>query len=362
MFQSGIKVEFLFLSSFSNEYLLQASMLEKPDLEDEFIIRCAETEFELVVEQFEFLPIGADRDTAVYRLTSEDGKPFFLKLRRGEFSAASVEIPKYLSSLGIKEIIPPLPTKTGQLWVSLEDFKIILYPFVEGKNGFEHNLSDQQWIEFGSALKRFHSTDFPAKITKEIPWESYSPRWRDSLKNFLANIKERSFSDTIAKEMAAFLYSKKTEILVLVKRAEQLARKMQHRHRRYIVCHGDIHAWNLLITGGGDFYLVDWDTLILAPKERDLMFIGAGLEGTGRTADEEIALFYQGYGQTEVDRSAIKYYRYERIIEDIAVYCEQIFLSDKGCEDREQSFKNVKSNFEPNGTIEMAIQTDKTGL
>jgi spectinomycin phosphotransferase len=70
-------------------------------------------------------------------------------------------------------------------------------------------------------------------------------------------------------------------------------------------------------------------------------------------------LFYQGYGQTRINTIAITYYRYERIIEDIAVYCEQIFLSTGGGEDRVHALENLKSNFLPNSTIEIAVQSDK---
>jgi spectinomycin phosphotransferase len=51
---------------------------------------------------------------------------------------------------------------------------------------------------------------------------------------------------------------------------------------------------------------------------------------------------------------ALAYYRYERIVQDIAVYCEQLFLSDEGGEDREQSWQYLRSNFLPQGTIEIA--------
>jgi len=68
----------------------------------------------------------------------------------------------------------------------------------------------------------------------------------------------------------------------------------------------------------------------LAPKERDLMFIGAGIWDSGHVPTEEESLFYQGYGQTKINHDAICYYRFERIIQDIAEYCEHIILSDEG--------------------------------
>jgi hypothetical protein len=45
------------------------------------------------------------------------------------------------------------------------------------------------------------------------------------------------------------------------------------------LCHSDIHAGNILIDVNDDFYIVDWDNPILAPKEHDLMFIGGGQRG-----------------------------------------------------------------------------------
>jgi len=159
--------------------------------------------------------------------------------------------------------------------------------------------------------------------------------------------------------MAAFLKTKRDETLELVKQTEQLALALNAQPPEFILCHADIHAWNLLIDVNDALYMVDWDTLIFAPKERDLMFVGGGLGGNGHTPQEEEILFYQGYGQTQINQIAMAYYRYERIIEDIAVYCEQIFLSDNGGEDREQSLENLKSNFLPNGTIEIACQYDK---
>ena len=132
------------------------------------------------------------------------------------------------------------------------------------------------------------------------------------------------------------------------------------RSPEFIVCHSDIHAGNLHIGTDGDLYIVDWDAPILAPKERDLMYAGGGLMGDWRSPQEEESLFYQAYGQTDINWQAIAYYRCERIIEDIAIYCEQLLLTDNGGEDREQSLHYLKSNFLPNGTIEIARRSDKT--
>ena len=125
-------------------------MLEKPEIQDDKIIACLQAEYGLRAAAIAFLPLGADRNTAVYRVTAEDGAAYFLKLRGGVFDETSVALPKFLSDQGIPHIIAPLATVDGKLWANLDAFKVILYPFIAGHNGYEVDLSDRHWIEFGA--------------------------------------------------------------------------------------------------------------------------------------------------------------------------------------------------------------------
>jgi spectinomycin phosphotransferase len=337
-------------------------MLTEPDLKDETIIEHLENAYGLDVEAISFLPFGADFNTAVYRVTTKGNADYFFKLRSGEFFEASALVPKYLADIGIKQVIPPITTKTGQLWINLLPFKAILYPYIEGCNGVAAKLSEQQWIQFGAVMKRFHSTYIPSAITHDIPLETFSSKWREIVKAFLKRIENEVFEEPVAVKTAEFLKVKSAEILRLIERTEELALTLKNQHLEHILCHADIHGWNLLIDKEGALYIVDWDTLIFAPKERDLMFIGAGISDSNHPSIEENSLFYQGYGQTHINQDAICYYRFERIIQDIGEYSEQIFLSDKSKEDLAQSFEYLWSNFLPGGTIERAYQTDKSRM
>ena len=335
-------------------------MLEKPDLADDKIIACVLDEYGLQAVHFEFLPLGADQNTAVYRLVTYNQAAYFVKLRRGNFEELSVTLPEFFHSQSILQIIAPLPTATGQLWADLEDFKVILYPFVEGHNGYEMPLTDDQWITFGKTLKSIHTTRVPPAILGRIQVETYPPQARMTVRRFLENIEDDSIIDPFASELISFLHLKCSEILDLVRRAEKLARMLQSRSPELIVCHSDLHAGNLLVDTDYNLYIVDWDNPILAPKERDLMFVGGGQFGAGRSPQQEQALFYQGYGPTQIDPIVMAYYRYERIVQDIADFCKQILMTNKGGDDREQSLRYLKSIFLPNNTLEIAYQTDQT--
>ncbi len=334
-------------------------MLEKPLIQDEKINACLRAEFGLPVDQITFLPLGADRNTAVYRVLTVDGTAYFLKLRSGVFDETSVALPKFLGDQGISEIIVPLAAKSGQLWASLETYKVILYPFIEGQDGYEAALSDRQWVELGRVLKRIHSVELPPSLINRIRRETYSPAFRLALRTILEDIGKQTCADPLSTKLAAFLKEQHVVIQDLVQRAEQLAHSNRNKFSGFVLCHADIHAGNILIDSVGTIHIVDWDDPILAPKERDLMFIGGGLFGGWRLPHEDELLFYRGYGPTRIDPVALAYYRCERIIEDLAVDCELILLTNGNDEDRERSFKFLTSNFLPHGTIALAHQTSE---
>ncbi len=334
-------------------------MLEKPLLDDTKIIDCLREAYGLPISQVAFLPLGADQNTAVYRAVAEDGKSYFLKLRSGVFDAISVELPKFLSDKGVSTIIAPLSTRTGQLWADLAPFKTILYPFVEGRNGYEVALTDRQWVDFGKALKSLHTAQVPPALVQRIRRETYSPRWREIVKESMGQLDHGVMDEPVSVQLAAFLKPRRREVLDLVERARRCAQALQPRPSEFILCHSDLHAGNILVDGSGAFYIVDWDDPILAPKERDLMAIGGAQGFIGRTAQEEIRLFYRGYGQTQINPTALAYYRFERIVQDIAIFCEQILATTAGGDDRQQALHYLKSHFLPNGPIEMAYQAEK---
>lgn len=332
-------------------------MLEKPDIPEKRIISRVQEEYALRVVSLEFLPIGADLRTAVYRVTTRDGIAYFLKLRKN-FNPVIVLVPLFLKERGIQEILVPHKTKSGHYWADFDEYKLILYPFIEGKDGFESELTDQHKRRLGSALKRIHTVQLPEDLRELIRKETFSPEWRDAMRSLLNQVENKTFDDPTAGRLAEFMKAERDEILRLVDRAEQLAFRLQSNPLEQIVCHSDIHGGNILIAGTEELYIVDWDDPILAPKERDLMFIGGEIDEIWKS-EREIELFYEGYGSVNINLAVLAYYRYARVIEDLAVICEQLLQTDEGGADRERSLGWFTGNFQPGQTIEIADNTYK---
>jgi spectinomycin phosphotransferase len=266
-----------------------------------------------------------------------------------------VRLPHWLADQGLAAVIPPLPAADGRLWASLGPATLIVSPFVAGRDGYQAPLTEAQWRALGRALRALHAAHLPPWLEAQVPRESYTPRSTGALRTLLARLPGMTPDDPVAAELLRTLAAERTRTLDLIRRAEHLAEALQADPPPTVLCHADIHAGNVLVGSDGSLHIVDWDDAILAPKERDLMFIGAGLWGGHRTPQEEERLFYRGYGPTEIDPVAIAYYRYARIVEDVAIFSRRILAGPEGREDRELCLRYLRSNFAPGGTIEQAV-------
>jgi spectinomycin phosphotransferase len=114
--------------------------------------------------------------------------------------------------------------------------------------------------------------------------------------------------------------------------------------------------------------IVDWDNPLYAPRERDLALVG-GTYAWRRA--EHVRFFYRGYrgavadprdgepdSQVEIDPVALHYNRYERIVVDIAEYCQQLLATTDGGDDRTQSYQYFTSAFLPNHEFDLAMRGD----
>jgi spectinomycin phosphotransferase len=333
-------------------------MLERPPISDERITIAMEAIYRENVTRVSFMPLGYDMHTALLRVEERDGTAFFLKLRKEGFNPIAVRLPQYLHRIGIKGIIPVIDTQEGKAWGQLDGYTTTLYPFIAGVDGYHTKLTDQQWTELGQMFKRIHAASIPDGLTRQISSEKYDPQWREVVRQLIEMVKLTDFQDPVAHKLSVFMKMKGDDILRILERADELAEILQQRSIDFVLCHADAHPGNYHITAEGEVYLVDWDNPTLAPKEHDLMCIGAGMSGAKPGGPEE-KLFYQGYGNIEIDWQALTYYRYERIIQDIAEFGKQLLLTIEGEKDREQAYQYFVGSFSPGEVVKVAFQTDR---
>jgi spectinomycin phosphotransferase len=332
-------------------------MIEKSPLSEQRIIDCLKINYGIEVATLTFLPLGADMHASVYKAQTHNQSSYFVKLKRGHYHDISATIIALLGNAEIQQIIPIVKTIHGQATQCIDDFTLTVSPFVDGRDGFSRDLTDDQWYTLGKVMRKIHEINVPLSIQTKIRRESYSPKWRQTVRSLYPLIESEPSGDMVAINLLTFMKKHTAAIHRLVDRAEQLAQKVQGQSSQFVLCHSDLHGGNVLIDENDDIYIVDWDDPIIAPKERDLMFIGGGVANVWNKPQEE-ELFYKGYGKTKVNMTLLAYYRHERVVEDIALYSQQLLLTMAGGQDRIKWYKQFIDQFDPQGVVEIAFKTD----
>lgn len=328
-------------------------MLRKPNPSTPAVFDCLSRYYGLDIMALEPLSLGLDRTASAFKLHTSVGQSYFLKVRSSELNLASLTIPRLLRENGIPNILAPLETQSGQLWSPLGEHSAVLYPFVEGENAVDKGLTEQQWTEFGRTLNAVHAPGIALQAAGHLPRETIGIPSLTKVFEVDEALAAHDLEHPAQQQLAVLWSEHRDLILHAGARAKQLGSTLQRANLEFVVCHSDIHAANIMVSGEC-FYLVDWDSPLLAPPERDLLFV-VGSPIARRVLPKEEALFFAGYGDTQVNLEALTYFRYERAIEDIGEFAYSI-LFDTGRDDADVllDLKLFAGLFEPGDVLDLA--------
>lgn len=331
---------------------------ERPPISDDSIARGVEQQYGLVVARVTFLPIGYDPNTAVYRLESPAGDSYFLKLTRAAIVPASLRVPRALIEHGVTNVLASLPTRDGDLWCALDAYSMILYPFIDGENAMRRGLTERQWIAFGATLAAIHGSGLESRFAGEVPVEDFATPMIARVRAMQREVRDSRFELPVQRELAAFWQARAALIRHLTDRAEQIGNALRRDSFELALCHGDVHAANIMIDRNGAIFIVDWDTPRIAPRERDLLFV-VGSMIARRVTPEEESWFFAGYGARAIDWRALAYYRYERALEDIYECGRSVFFNDSASVAvKEGDARLLMGLFEPGDIVQAAMDAD----
>ena len=232
-------------------------MQKKLPLPDSVIIHCLKTHYGIEATTLTHLPLGADTNAAVYKAQTQNQISYFIKLKQGHHHDTGVEITELLLRAGIQHIIPTISTIQGRPTQPIDAFTLIVYPFVDGEDGFHRSLTDEQWIQLGKTLRQVHELKVPHSIQAYIRREDYTAKWREAVQSIYAHVQTQPIGDESALKLQKFMKKNLLEIQRLVERAEQLGKKLKKDAPTCVLCHSDIHAGNVLMSGNSALYLVD---------------------------------------------------------------------------------------------------------
>lgn len=332
------------------------AMREQPKISEGHLRACLQEQYGIESATLEFLPVGLDYQAGVYRVVNEQGTPYLLKVTSRPLYEPGYLLPRYLRDQGITAVVAPLPTRDAVLWAKAEDWTVIVYPFIDGDTSWT-GMTDGQWQEVGAAFQCIHQVVLPPAGFESLRREAFDPteyaRW---IHDFEAQHAQEPGGES-ASQLA--LYSSwmahQPVIHEVVAALKKLAEVLQARTLPYVICHADLHPANLLRDRAGHVFVIDWDEVMLAPKERDFLFVKES------PADSEVLpgtpAFFQGYGHAEIDWIALTYYRYERVIQDLIACAQEVFFRDDLGEDtKADSVRLFRAILEEDSELTAAFQ------
>jgi spectinomycin phosphotransferase len=302
-------------------------MREQPKMPEERLRACFQDQYDLIPVTLEFLPLGLDYNAGVYRVVSEQGTASLLKVTSRPLYEPQCLVPRFLNDQGITSLVAPVPTRSGALWSHLEEWSVIVYPFIDGETSWT-GMTDEQWKEVGTIFQQIHQVRLPPEGFESLRKETSDPtkyvRWIRTFETQHA----RALGGASASQRAlrSCWMAHQSTIHTVVTSLERLAGVLQSRTLPYVICHADLHPANLLRDHAGHVFVIDWDEVMLAPKARDFLFVNES--SVDSEALPGTLAFFQGYGQTDIDWIALIYYRYERVVQDLIACAQEVFFRD----------------------------------
>jgi len=299
-------------------------MREQPRIPEEHLRDCLQDQYDLYPVTLEFLPRGQDYNAGVYRVLSEQGTAYLLKVTSRSLYEPSCLVPHYLRNQGITSVVAPVPTRSGTLWTKLVDWTVIVYPWISGDSSLT-GMTNEQWKEVGTIFQRIHQIRLPPEGFSTLRKETFDPteyvRWVRAFET--QYLHSRHGGSGSSRALRADWRAHQSTIHTAVTTLEKLAEMLKACPFPYVICHADLHPANLLRDRHGHVFVIDWDEVMLAPKERDFIFV----------REPQADAFWQGYGVIEIDWMLLSYYLWERVVQDVIEYAQNVCFRDDWAEE-----------------------------
>ncbi|WP_405062256.1 aminoglycoside phosphotransferase family protein [Kribbella sp. NBC_01505] len=281
---------------------------------DTLLQRWLYDDFGLDVVELSPVGHGADLAAQVWRASTATNR--YAVKWSGAGTNTGHQVAAYLGDSGLPGVPEVVRTVEGGLWTFHGKKKrLTVTPWIDGRRAADGGLTVEQWSQYGVLLRRVHDAEPPARLRDALPKQSHIVA---RVPGLAAEVRERVSEpqDEVEAELAGLWARYAGTIDVL------LADDPPVPEGPRVVCHGDPHLGNVLVAEDG-LQLIDWDDVILAPREQDLMFMLGGMGEVGPTTAEQVEAFLSGYGPHVVDENAVRYYRHIRAREDVVLWSHQ---------------------------------------
>ena len=287
----------------------------------------------------DYLPVGfgsyhwlvSDAGARRYFVTVDDldQKPWLGVIRNFAFAGLGRALDTALAlrrDAGLAFVVAPLLTVEEKSVRRMGDrHAVSVFPFVEGRAGhFGEEPGPRGRGEVVHMLGQLHgSVPSSCDLRVDVPMPG-----RAAFEAALDAVGEPWHGGPFSEPARAWLADHASGLRGQLEELDRLAVSLDGRD--LVVTHGEPHPGNLM-RDADRLMLIDWDTVALAPPERDLWMVA-------RPDSAELAQYVDETGR-EVDHDALACYRLAWDLADVAAYIDQFRCAHERTEDTVQAWR-----------------------
>jgi spectinomycin phosphotransferase len=320
-----------------------------PPIADDLVADLLADHWDIRVGALQYVAIGAgayhwvarDADERRWFVTCDDldTKPWFAADREAVFSGLrrAYRTAMELHGAGLEFVAAPVPAHSGEAAERVDErCSLAVLPYIEGEPGqWGRPISSQEREEVAVLLARLHQCPAPSVA----PRRQFALPGREELEAALADVDRPWRSGPYADAARQELADGAPVVAQMLAEFDRHAARLAADDSLLVVTHGEPHPVNLMRTQSG-LVLIDWDTVALARRERDLWMI-----------DDEVSLAaYVRHTGATVDRQAMAAYRLLWALADLAAFTAQLRHEHRGDIDDEfavTALRSIVSGREP---------------
>jgi spectinomycin phosphotransferase len=290
------------------------------DVETSVLIGALADGWDFDVESAEYAAVGGgsyhwvvcDREGARGFVTADDLdlKPWLGDTRESAFDGLrrSFDTALALRESGLDFVVAPIPTSAGETVRRLGPrHTVALFPFVDGRAGrYDYDTACERAAVVPMLAELHRATQAVGSAARRIDLDVPG---RGRLESALREANRTWSGGPFAEPAREVLAGHAADVAELLALADRLSADVETRGSTWVVTHGEPHAGNVMLTAERRV-LIDWDTVALAPPERDLWMLDGG---TG----DEAAIYAEETGH-RVDDVAVDFFRLVWDLKDLA--------------------------------------------
>ena len=209
-------------------------------------------------------------------------------------------------------------------------YAIAVFPFVDGRAGEFGRYTPAERARVYEMLAT--SIQHPERLLHPFPKIGVELPGRRYLDDALRELEQPWVGGPFSEPARLALASHASDVVDLIALADRLAADVAMRGGEWVITHGEPHAANVL-DAGEVRWLIDWDTVALAPPERDLWMLA------GDDADE--ATVYTDATGHQPDEDALNFFRLTWDLKDLASFIQALRAPHDRNEDTEKAFEGM---------------------